>query len=187
MDKKVLNFISSGVCCNALVLLNSLGIIDLLKSSKSFSLNKFLKTHPNVSELALKAAFITLEKMSIIEKKNSAYHLTNFGIKICDQIGLIKLLFQGYGQLIAEQTNIGQKKPACVEKYLNGEAIADASIQFSEKTIIPKIIKELKKRKIEGTLCDFGCGSAVHLIDICAELNLRGIGIELDKEAVALA
>ncbi len=182
MKKSVLNFIASGIACNCITLINSLGLIEDLKSKNGLSLNPLLK-----SSLAIQSALLSLEKLHIVKRENLKYYLTSFGDEIVEQIGLIKMLFEGYGPLMAMQTKIVKGKIFNPQKLLNGAAIADASIQFSENTVIPILVKEMKELKIKNKICDFGCGSAVHLVKICQLLNLDGLGIDLDPNAIKIA
>lgn len=187
MQKKTLNFIASGICCHSMLLVSELGVLRLLKSSKGCCLQSFFKKTSLKNPTAIQAALLSLEKLKIVERKKSRYYLTKFGCSLSDNIGLIKLLFQGYGSMFVNQSQLvlgSLKKP---EDFFDGEAIAESSIQFSEETIIPKIISQIKKLKIKGSVCDFGCGAAVHLIKICNDLGLNGYGLDLDKKAVSLA
>ncbi len=162
-------FISAGVACHAISLLNHLGLIDrILKEGK---IKENLTSSPS-NALALEKAILTLEKTGILLKKNDAYHITNFGKEVLSHMGSIGLIYEGYRSVIANQEKFFSKKINASNRFINGKAVAEAS-------------RELKKiHSQHGTVCDLGCGSGTKLLDICKKTRLKGIGIEVNAKAI---
>lgn len=181
-----LNFVSTGVGCFALTLAHSVGIVTSLVEVGHFSEDelKNIKKFKNLP--AIKAALLSLCLCNVLVKKESKYFLTELGEQLVDHIGLVTMVFDGYGELMAKGTPIAFNKVKKPEKYLNGAAIALSSIQFGEK-VDPVVAEVVKKLGLKGTICDVGCGSADRLLRLCKETSLPGLGLDSSHEAVAIA
>ncbi len=184
--QKALDFVSTGVGCFALTLAHNAGIVSSLVENGYFSEEEF-KNRKNFKNLsAIKAALLSLCLCKALAKKEGKYFLTELGIQLVNHIGLVTLVFNGYGELMAKGTSIAFGKIKHPEKYLNGAAIALSSIQFGEK-VDPVVIDIVKKLRLKGTICDVGCGSADRLLKVCRAASLPGLGLDSCHEAVAIA
>jgi hypothetical protein len=186
LSERVLNFVSTGVGCFALTLVQSVGIVnsliergyfheDDLKNSKKF------KNFP-----AIRAALLSLCLCDLLTKDKEKYFLTTLGKQLVDHIGLVTMVFGGYGELMAKGISIALGKVKKPEKYLKNAVIALSSIQFGEK-VDPILTEVIKKLDLKGTICDVGCGSADRLLRLCKDTSLPGLGLDSSHEAVAIA
>jgi hypothetical protein len=184
--QEALNFVSTGVGCFALTLLHSVGIVISLLESGCFSETE-LKSNKKFKNLpAIKAALLSLCLCNVLTKKENKYFLTSLGKQLVDHIGLVTMVFDGYGELMANGVPIAFDKVKKPEKYLKDAAIALSSIQFGKK-VDPVVAEVIKKLRLKGTICDVGCGSADRLLRLCKETSLPGLGLDSSHEAVAIA
>ena len=181
-----LDFISAGVGCFALTLIHSVGIVTSLLKRGYFSEDELKNYKKFKNLLAIRAALLSLCLCNILTKKEEKYFLTHLGTQLVDHIGLVTMVFDGYGKLMANGVPIAFNKIKKPEKYLKGSAIALSSIQFGEK-IDPVMTEVIKKLRLKGTICDVGCGSADRLLRLCKETSLPGLGLDSCQEAVAIA
>ena len=127
-----LNFVSIGVGCFALTLVQSVGIVTSLVESGYFSEDE-LKNKKKFKNLpAIRAALLSLCLCNVLVKKGAKYFLTPLGIQLADHIGLVTMVFDGYGELMAKGVPIAFDKVKKPEKYLKGAAIALSSLQVGE-------------------------------------------------------
>ena len=186
LSQGALNFVSTGVGCFALTLAHSVGIVTSLVESGYFSEGE-LKNNKKFKNLpAIRAALLSLCLCNVLIKKGAKYFLTPLGTQLVDHIGLVTMVFDGYGELMAKSVPIAFDKVKKPEKYLKGAAIALSSIQFGEK-VDPVVAEVIKKLRLKGTICDVGCGSADRLLRLCKETSLPGLGLDSSHEAVAIA
>lgn len=181
-----LDFVSIGIACFAFAMIEQVGILPLLVERGYFDdieLNnqkKFKNLPP------IKSALLSLCLSNVLIKTNGQYHLTALGYQLAKHIGLITMVFEGYGELIAKGVPIAFGKIDKPGKYLNGASIALSSIQFGEK-VDPIVVDVVKKLQIKGTICDMGCGSAYRLLKLCKATSLPGLGLDASHEAVKIA
>lgn len=181
-----LRFVSTGVGCFALTLVHSVGIVNSLVENGYFSEDE-LKNNKKFKNLpAIRAALLSLCLCNALTKKEGKYFLTPLGTQLVDHIGLVTMVFDGYGELMAKSVPIAFNKVKKPEKYLNGAAIALSSIQFGAK-VDPVVAEVIKKLRLQGTICDVGCGSADRLLRLCKETSLPGLGLDSSHAAVAIA
>ncbi len=181
LKKRSMDFISAGVGCNALVAINEIGILKKFVDGSCFHLSE-LKTYKN--PVCIKAALISLEKCGILSKKNDTFRMTDLGLKVAENIGLITIFFDGYGQLLANQSKIIEEKIVDAKKLVRWPVVSKSSIQISEKAVTPTLIKEFLALKFKGTICDLGCGHGVMLSKICQQIGNHGLGFERSPKTV---
>jgi len=186
-SKLALNFVSNGVGCFALTLVQRVGILPLLIEKGFFSEKEIENSEKFKNTTAIKAALLSLCLCGALTKNNEQYQLTNLGYQLAKHIGLVTMVFEGYGELIAKGVLIASGRENYPEKYINGESIALSSIQFGEKAVDPEIINIVKDLSLKGTICDLGCGSAHHLLELCKATSLPGLGLDASPEAVNVA
>jgi hypothetical protein len=181
-----LSFIASGIACHALNLIDRAGILQTIQNQGSFDVralndSKFFK-HP----AAIKAALLSLANAGVMEKEGNTYSLTSLGQNLCNRIGLIRMLYDGYGELMAHSSNIALGKVKKPEHFMNHKAIAEASIQFGEE-LDHQLIDVVQKLRPKGTICDLGCGTGDKLLKICNATGKPGLGIDIDDDAFTTA
>jgi len=181
-----LDFVSTGVGCFALTLVHSVGIVTSLVKNGCFCEGELKNRKKFKNSAAIKAALLALCLCNVLIKREEKYFLTQLGIQLVNHIGLVTMVFNGYGELMAKSVPIAFDKVQQPEKYLNGAAIALSSIQFGEK-VDPVVVDIIKKLKLKGTICDIGCGSADRLLRLCKATSLPGLGLDSSHEAVAIA
>jgi hypothetical protein len=177
-------FIAAGVSCYALALLDELGLIDKILEKGDLN-EQDVAQFPN--RLILRSAFITLHKNGIFREEQGRYFLTKFGSELMNCRGSIGLIYNGYRHVLANQTKYAVDEFLPIKKHIDSKSVAKASIYFGEKTLDPIVVELLKTLKIQGTICDLGCGAGTRLIDLCTELNCKGLGLEMSRQAIKLA
>ena len=182
-----LDFITTGISCYCLVYLKNVGILELLLQGKSIDCDVLSCAEFAEQRVAIRSALITLERVKVVERRSDAFYLTELGLSLGEYIGLIVLLFEGYGSLMAKQGEIAQHLPCKVSELLNGKSIAESSIQFGKNTVDPLVSRLLLELQSKGTLCDLGCGVGTRLTRLCRETGNPGLGFENDDQAIALA
>lgn len=181
-----LEFVSVGVGCFALTLIESVGILSSLVQDGYFEESRLTKQKKNMSVPAIKSALLSLCLCNVLAKSDGRYTLTALGFELTKYIGLVTMVFDGYGELMAKGVPIAAGKITHPEKHLNGAAIALSSIQFGEK-VDEIVLETIKKLRLKGTICDLGCGSANRLVKLCKETALPGLGLDASQEALKIA
>ncbi len=181
---KAVDFLSRGVSCFAVCLLDKMEIWEKLK--QGFNFHHFEKhCHNNRFIAAINSTLGSLLRDKIIKNVRGIYYLTSFGYAIDKQLGLFLMFFDGYRLLIANQEKILREHKKFPEKYIDGQAIAYASIKFSQETSEPIILQEISNLNPK-MICDLGCGSGSNLIRICEKLKIKGLGIDRNESALKL-
>lgn len=171
-----IDFISAGVGCNCLVVLDESGILKNILSCGYLS-EKEIETYANPT--CINAAVVTLEKCGILKKELGCLKLTEFGRSISEYMGLINIFFDGYSGLVANQAEIVKVgKSHNLEKLVKWASVSKSSIQISEQRLDPVILKEIADLKVSGTICDLGCGHGTMLSKICSQIGNCGLGFE---------
>lgn len=186
-EKSALGFIANGIACNCLVLLETMGILDFLAQGHSVDISMLHRPDFCSHPVAAESAFLTLEKTGVLEETFGKYSLTELGDSLVEYIGLITMLFEGYGSLMAAQGEIGAHPEKKCGHLMNGKSIAEASILFGKKSVDPLVSHLVKQLQVKGTLCDLGCGVGTRLRWLCEETGNPGLGFENDPGAIALA
>lgn len=181
LKNKSMDYISIGVGCNCLVVLFETGILNVLLKNGYISLRE-AKTFGE--PMCITSALITLEKSEVVKKEDNAFYLTEFGKVLSQYIGLITIFFDGYADVIAQQTQIVQNRIKDKKKFIKGAAVSKASILISQKMIDPIIIREVIEVDLSGTICDLGCGYAMMLSKICKKTGNPGLGFDREPKVV---
>jgi hypothetical protein len=181
-SEETLDFILSGIGCNCLVFLFTCGLFDKLIKNKLLN-NKEIEKCSNPT--AVKAALLTLEKCGVLEREKGNFRITSFGIALSEYIGLIRMLFDGYGDLMAMQNQIARKKIQKPSKLIRGTAISQSAVFLARNTIDPILLKEFSELKFSGTICDLGCGYARMLSQVCEATGNPGLGFDSEPKVVA--
>lgn len=181
-----LDFVSTGIGCFALTLIESAGIVSSLIEHGYFDEKQLLNQKEFKNLPAIKSALLALCLSKVLVKNNKRYYFTELGNQLAGHIGLVTMVFNGYAKLMANGIPISQGKVKKPEKYLNGSAIALSSIQFGEK-VDPIVAETIKRLRLKGTICDLGCGSANRLLNLCKMTSLPGLGLDSNNEAIRIA
>ena len=176
-----LDFISSGVACYALTLLDSLKLIDKIQEKGVLTSNDLGKYNKRVVQGALNQLF----RSKILENHNNRWKFSDKGNQILRYRGMMQLIYGGYSSVLASQEKKALKKDCSHE--INYSAIASGSDYFGNDFVDNIMLHELDLLAFEGAICDLGCGDGTRLIKICDYLDIDGMGIELSEEGVALA
>ncbi len=128
-----IDFISAGVGCNCLVVLHQTGILDLLLD-RGYLNSKEINDYNN--PICIESVLATLRKCGILEIKNKKFIITRFGVKIAKYIGLITMVFDGYGDLISNQREIATAPFLRPEKLIRGSVVSRSAVQLAKKMFI---------------------------------------------------
>lgn len=184
LKREAIQFINSGISCNCLVLLKELGLLDVLLKGNSLDHAMLSNSEVCSNYTAAYAAIITLEKAGIVEKSFGKFTLTDLGYSLGDYIGLITMLFDGYGELMAAQKKIARNQITSPFELINIDAITESSIYFGKNTVDPLMLQILERIQVKGTICDLGCGLGTRLAWLCQITGNLGLGFENDDKAV---
>lgn len=181
-NKSALEFINHGICCNCLVFLSKSSLWKSLTEGNVVSADD--STDLSIVT-ALESVLMILSREGILDKSHFGFRLSSFGQSLKEYIGLVNMLFEGYAPLMALQGDIAKgKRIHDFSTFINGEAIAEASLKFGENAIDTAVLEEFSKLTFKGTICDLGCGSCSRLLKICQATRQPGIGIERNASVV---
>ncbi|NGX32588.1 MAG: hypothetical protein K1060chlam4_00637 [Candidatus Anoxychlamydiales bacterium] len=181
LEKASMKFLSYGIACQAICLIEHASILKILLNKGKFRENQ-IKNFKNPS--LIKTAFISLIGAKIISYKDNNYFLTKFGKYIAKKIGFITIPFVGYRKLISKQSELLDNPESFKFSDIDFPAIALSSIDFGVDNLDPLLIKIFKVIKPRGTICDLGCGTGEKLVKICQVTNSPGLGIEQSKGVI---
>lgn len=175
-----IEFISIGIACHALCLIDHVGILKKLQEDGIVP-EKEILSFKNVH--LIKAAFVTLIDAKVICLNDRNYILSALGKRLAKNIGLITVPLNGYRKLFSKQFKL-LNNPSVRNSDIDFGALALASIDFGANEIDPLILDIFRTMKPKGTICDLGCGTGERLVQICKALNLPGLGIEQSDQAI---
>lgn len=181
LKNQALDFIMAGVGCNCLVALSESGVLERLVQTDGMR-EQELEVYDN--PIALKSALVTLEKCGVVEKIAKIFKITKFGRTLAEYIGLITIFFDGYANLVANQSRILKKKIKAPEKLVRWPVISKSSVRIAEKAVNPILIEEVDKLGFSGTICDLGCGHGATLTRVCKRTGNPGLGFEGNSKTV---
>ena len=187
LKNDAIRFINYGISCNCLVLLKGMGLLDFLLNGNSLDNTIICNSEFCTNYIAAQSALVTLEKSGVLEKSFGKFNLTEFGHALCGYLGLITMLFDGYGQLMSYQKKIAKNQVKEPFKLMRIDSITESSILFGKNTVDPVISQLFERIKIKGTICDLGCGLGTRLVWMCKTTGNPGLGIENDDKAVRIA
>lgn len=175
-----LDFISVGLACHAICLLEKANMLHKLQKGLS---EKEILCFPNPS--LIRASIATLVNSEVVSYESGCFALTSLGISLLEDLGSIMLPFHGYRKLLAKQYDLLTQPGDWSEKDIDFPSIAEASSNFGQKDLLP-LLHDLFENLIKpkGTICDLGCGIGDKLSSICSRVNKPGLGIEKDKRVV---
>lgn len=180
---RALSFIEIGVACNAITVLDQLGIVESLQRTGLFR-TKDLKKISDKKRVLIESALKTLCHVEVLSKNGNSYILSDLGYEICNSISLINMLFVGYGNLFSKQNEIlsGTENPnyydldnEVISKGCSGIPVSDLEIEL--RTFIQGLAPQ-------GIICDLGCGIGHRLIELHKLLGVRCLGIDLCWESI---
>ena len=176
-------FISTGLACHALCLLEYAGILKILKAENKIFSSALIKKYKNPS--LLKTACTTLIDAEVLAFENNVYNLTELGLELADNIGSIMLPFMGYRNLFVKQFDLLENPQNWSEADIDFPVVAEASVNFALHDLLPVLIEIFGRLvKPKKTICDLGSGTCDKLIEICQETNCYGLGIEKCMDVV---
>ena len=167
------------------------GVFEFLKElkpksskeiSEKLSLNKFI--------LESGLNFLVNADNSIIKDKNSNYQMTELGKKriFSDQAMAMALGAVGaYHVLLTNFTSTMKNELVYGKDFIrDGRLVAKSSV-LTGKANYSWVAQKISDLNVD-TVVDLGCGSGDIIIDFCKRQNsFRGIGLDIDPEAIQLA
>lgn len=188
LDSKIIEFVAAGIACNALTVLDSVGLLQDLVNKGVIEEEEFRGNQLYANPILIQSAIKSLCASKILKKTGSFFRLTTFGKNLVKQLGMINLLYDSYSGLFAMQTKLAHDKSIPFHKAIDFKSMALASDQIASDLLLdPILINLFNQIKVSGTICDLGCGSGERLSNLCKELNVPGLGIEYCSESLKLA
>lgn len=177
----VVDFVSIGIACHAICLINSAGILIQLEKTGTFNeINIRESSNPPL----VKAALVTLVGAKVLYLNNGVYALSKLGRQLAKNIGLVTLPLIGYRNLFSKQQQLLTNPSTMKESDIDFAAIAMSSIDFGANDLDPLILDIFKTIRSKGTICDLGCGTGERLVKICKAINSQGLGIEKSDNVI---
>jgi len=176
-----LKFISIGLACQALCLLDASGVLKVLKEKGIFheeEINTFNNPH------LMKAAFLTITEADVVTLDHEGYRLTRLGYDLINHIGILTVPLLGYRKLFANQLQILKDPSSATHKDIDFPALALASSDFGIMDLDPLLLEIFVNLRPRGTICDLGCGSGEKLRKICKVTNVPGLGIDQSWQVI---
>jgi 2-ketoarginine methyltransferase len=101
--------------------------------------------------------------------------------------GWLELLMEGYRELFKGAARLMREGDGSIER--NHLRVATGSARIAIYDAVPLTLRLIERLGAsEGVVLDYGCGSALYLITLCAQHpGLRAIGVELAQETVQAA
>ena len=101
--------------------------------------------------------------------------------------GWLELLMEGYRDLFKGVGRLMREGDGSIER--NHLRVASGSARIAIYDAVPLTLRLIERLGAsEGVVLDYGCGSALYLITLCAQHpGLRAIGVELAQETVEAA
>jgi 2-ketoarginine methyltransferase len=98
--------------------------------------------------------------------------------------GWLELLMEGYRDLFQGVGRLMREGDGSIER--NHLRVATGSARIAVYDAVPLTLRLIERLGVsEGVVLDYGCGSALYLIALCAQHpGLRGLGVELARETV---
>lgn len=184
MNQRSIDFITIGVGCNCLTIISETGLLNYLLQNGYISVNQI----DVFGEFkCIYSALITLEKCDVVKRRDNDFYITEFGRELSRYIGLITIFFDGYANLVAQQTLIARGNDLNRSQLINETAVSKASVHISERLIDPIIIQEIQEVNLSGVICDLGCGYGRMLSNICQETGNPGLGFDSEAKVVEKA
>ncbi len=187
IDNQIMEFVAAGISCNALTVLDKVGLLQDLVNRGIVEEEEFSGNELYANPILIKSAIKSLCASKILKKTGSFFTLTTFGKKLVKHIGLINLLYNSYSGLLAMQTKLAYDKSIPFHGAIDFKSMALASDQIASDVVDPILINLFNKIEVSGTICDLGCGSGERLGNLCKQLNVPGLGIEYCDESIKLA
>lgn len=176
-------FTSIGLGCHALCLLDNAGVLSELDKRNGTSLQYLISKAKNPS--LIRGALATLAGANVLKIQDHKIYLTDLGVTLVENIGIISLPFKGYNQLLAKQYQLLHHPEQWSDTEIDYQAIAESSISFGIHYLDPILIELIEELHPKGTICDLGCGTAEKLTRICKKFHISGLGFERDPKVVA--
>lgn len=180
INDNAIEFVSTGIACHALCLIDHAGILKELKENKVFFEDQIFEFN---NPPLIKGALVTLVGAKVLNLNNREYTLSILGIQLEKNIGLITVPLNGYREFFSNQLRL-LKNPIHKDFNIDYSALALASIDFGVHNLDPLLLEIFRILKPKGRICDLGCGTGERLIQICREFNLHGLGIEKSELAI---
>ena len=100
--------------------------------------------------------------------------------------GWLELLMEGYRELFQGVGRLMREGPSIERNHLR---VATGSARIAIYDAVPLTLRLIERLGAsEGVVLDYGCGSGLYLITLCAQHpGLRAIGVELAQETVQAA
>lgn len=175
-----IEFVSIGLACHALCLIDHAGILKKMDEMGVFNERQIFEfNNPHL----IRSALITLVGAKILQLKDHGYTLSKLGKQLAKNIGLITVPLNGYRKLFSKQFQLLQN-PVIKDSDIDFGALALASIDFGVSDLDPLLLNLFGAIKPRGTICDLGCGTGERLVKICKTLNSPGLGIEKSDQAI---
>lgn len=175
------NFISAGISCFSLILLDTLGLIDLL-NKQGYLKSEDLKGY---NSLIIITALKQLFKSKILFLDEDLIKFTDFGKDLLKYRGIMHIIYAGYPHVLANQVKYAKNN--IKDHPINYDGISTGSNYVNLDFVDPILFDLLKTINFSGKVCDLGCGDGVRLSQICDQFGTNGIGIDVSKDAYNLA
>jgi 2-ketoarginine methyltransferase len=128
-----------------------------------------------------------LRSEGVLVRKDEVYRLAEDLSELRAAHGWLELLMEGYRDLFKGVGRLMREGDGSIER--NHLRVATGSARIAVYDAVPLTLRLIERLGAsEGVVLDYGCGSALYLIALCAaHPGLRAIGVELAEETVQAA
>lgn len=170
---------------NVLAGLEMAGLLGTLEE-RGLSEEDARRRDPDEAALLL-ASLRYLRDRALVQESSGRFTLTDFGREVCEDKGYIVWLVGGYGEPLRRLDALLAMGSRYGTDYVrDGRWVADGTTLMARKDVIPHTLRLLDKLEFDSVV-DIGCGNARLLLTICQRAGARGVGVDINPEACALA
>ena len=172
------------ITSQALLLADHLDFFSHFKSTEVRE-EKDILMHYSDRPAAIDAILNALHTGGIIMRDKKKCQLLIELDEIKNKLPIFKLWFHAYRELLSQQAEVVNN----VNKTIpyDGANVAKYSAQIGSIYIDPYLDSLLEGLPLTGKICDMGCGSGVRLLRICEKYGLKGLGVDIDSDAIDVA
>ncbi|KZN58170.1 hypothetical protein N473_05360 [Pseudoalteromonas luteoviolacea CPMOR-1] len=175
---------SGCITSKALMLAEHIGLFEHLDDNDRVSEHLLKEVYKDKGSY-LDAILNSLCEGGIFSAQQEQYQLLVSREKIKKKVPIFKLWLYAYRDLLSEQERMFDGELDRIP--YDGGSVAKHSAEIGSSFIDKQLDQVVAELDLTGTLCDMGCGAGLRLIKLCRNFGLKGIGMDMDANAVALA
>lgn len=175
---------SGSITSKALMLAEHMGMFTHFDESGQASESE-LRAHYQDKSAYIDAIINSLQEGDILHISQGVCRLLVSVEEIQKKVPIFKLWLHAYRDLLNVQDQMFDGELDAIP--YDGGSVAKHSAEIGASFIDKHMDQIFQQLNLTNTLCDMGCGAGLRLINICRKFGLKGIGMDIDANAVKLA